>query len=333
MNYFLRTIIGLSIIMLAVSVTATSCNKVAGDKSNSNNNSGGGNNGGGSGGGFSCSTASCLELSIPTAANGYAKLVDKTNVVVNAAGLATAITPLSDADDPDRSFADATTLNRNKELFEVKYPGATGSLVLVNRKDITTNSMTLDVAKNPCDESSESGDNTYAESGKHCLTFVNRGGTVGFHSFLGTVFKNPNTTTHARGTMMCFQVFGKRAGGTYVAVDDTVISEESLGQTCDIAVVNNAPNSDATLDAAIEIDNNWVDPSAGSTTEVELYAVGFDISGKTIPHFLHTADNFNLAKLIAGVDNATFKKILEHNKWRDLRFKVKIVKSAEYSGL
>ena len=327
MNKFLRTIIWLSIVLLAMSVTATSCNKVGGDKSNNNNNN---NNNNPGGGGFSCSTASCLELSIPTPANGYAKIVDKTNVVVNAAGLAAAINPLSHADDARRSFAHATTLGMNKELFEVKYPGATGSLVLVNRKDITTNSMTLDVATGRCDEGSESGDNTYAESGKHCLSFVARGGTVGFNSYLGTVFKNPNTTTHARGTMMCFQEFGDKSSGSFVEVNDTIISGVSLGQACHIAVVNNAPNSDATLDNAIEIDNNWVDPSAGSTTEVELYAVGFDISGKTIPGFLPTADNFTLAKLTAGVNNATFKKLLDNNSWRDLRFKVKIVKSADF---
>ena len=44
MNYFLRIFIWLSMVLLALSVTAVSCNKVGGDKSNNNNNSGDSNN-------------------------------------------------------------------------------------------------------------------------------------------------------------------------------------------------------------------------------------------------------------------------------------------------
>ena len=68
--------------------------------------------------------------------------------------------------------------------------------------------------------------------------------------------------------------------------------------------------------------------NAGSTKEIILYAVGIDITGKPINRFL--PDSFDLAAFTGGVDNATFKKLLENNNWRDLKFKVKIVKSANY---
>ena len=99
-------------------------------------------------------------------------------------------------------------------------------------------------------------------------------------------------------------------------------------------------------DAAEEIDDAWV--TSGTTTkEVELYAIGILVDGKT-PSELATALGFTVtAGAAAGADgngltefnkawdNAAFKKFLNdaNQEWADLKFKVKIVKSTEYAKL
>lgn len=57
--------------------------------------------------------------------------------------------------------------------------------------------------------------------------------------------------------------------------DDTVFNKEKFA-FCSLGVVN------TDLGGPVKIDDNWADSKVGSTTEVEFYAIGIDISGKKV---------------------------------------------------
>ena len=336
MRHFLRIFIGLSIVLLAMSVTAFSCNtdflkKLNNPNTNTNDSgSGSGGGGGGTGGG---TTIPKLELVAHNfyAMNGvkFSKIKDKTNVLISAKLLADALMPHPGRNDAERAFNQGG--GGRDFVFTINYPGNKTTMIFVNRKDVTTNEIALGAAKpanNNCqDTGTETGDNTLAgePGGGHCRVYDNGNSSIGVYSHLGTVFDNPNTTTHARAALRCS---GWVRDNTQVITDplrDTSVlnSISNFEKGCMINMVNN------NLASTVTINDNWLDDTA-SVKEVELYAVGIDVEGKTIPQLLPAADNFTLTKFAGAIDNATFQKMLKHNGWADLRFKVKIVKAADY---
>ena len=138
MNKFLRTIIWLGIIMLALSVTALSCNKAGGDNKNNNNNPGGGGGGGDSG----PPKAEIIFTNFDTA---VAEMVNGT-IELKASGFSA--TPVSaDVTGPDADDIVNSTSGAFKKAFEIvmKSGGtlATGGLVMVGPGNLGVNDFSL----------------------------------------------------------------------------------------------------------------------------------------------------------------------------------------------
>lgn len=324
----LKSILAIGIIAFAVSITAVSCGKTAGG---GNNNSGGGNSGGGDGGSGGC-TGICPTTNLTlSASKNYVKVSDNT-VTINAAGLAGDIIPYSDADPANRGFYDieAAAGGNIKSLFDIAYPGAingtSAGLYFVNRAHVTKDTITMPAATTTC-PSHETDEALLAASaaGGMCRFHNNPGGDrFVFVSYLGAVFNNTDTANHARGTIVCATDLAKTSssGGPREVVSDTTIFNGDFRVLCQIAMVNSG------LGTGVEIDDAWVGDS-DSTTEVEFYAIGIDVTGKTIPKW-SDASGYNLAEFRKAHDNAAFKKLLQNNPWGELRFKVKIVKSTDF---
>lgn len=259
--------------------------------------------------------------------NAYVKISGDT-VTINANELAKAIAPNSDSADSGRGYDDASGAE-SVFLFSLKYPGATSAMILVNRAHVTKDAISLPSARGAICSSSESGDNALADTagGGHCRIYTAGANAMEIYSYLGTVFNNTKNETHARGIMRCDTRLREFDSKNYLSkiLSDTVIFNQLNRSDCSFAMVNNG------LGRGVEINDAWVNNS-GSTTEVEFYAIGIDLSDKTIPQF-SDAPGYGLAEFIKEHDNTATKNLLKKNKWGDLRFKVKIITSTDFAAL
>lgn len=326
MKQILRLLVAIGVITFAVSITAVSCGKTAGG----GNNSGSGNNGGGGCTGICPTTNLVLIPDSPPLA--WVKVSGDT-VTINAAGLAAAAIPLSDADPANRGAHDATAVDQRTTVFKIIYPGIAnnvGMYFVVGRSHVTKDTITMpatvtELAKCPSNEDTE---NTLAAAGNAaCIVHYVPANRLYFYNYLGTVFNNTDTANHARGIMQCNATLFKDVpllGSNEVISDTTIFNRDSVA-ICDIVVVNNDGGA-----SAAEIDDAWV-THAASTTEVEFYAIGIDVSGKTIPQFSN-APGYGFTEFKKAHDNAAFKRLLQNNEWGELRFKVKIVTAADFTA-
>lgn len=330
MKQILKILLATGIVLLAALISAGSCDIKLPPASGTNTNGGNGGNGDGNGGGDGGCTGICPSTNLTLSTRVPISKINNNIVSVNAGLWGMSRNSHSDADDNNRGYDDAVRGTKGV-LFDIKYPGATAAIFFVGRSHITKDTITMKAATAPsaatC-SSSETGDNALAASagGGHCRVYENStGDSIDTYNYLGTVFNNTKTGTHARGMMRCFSIL---VSFDETAMMDAVITDNvpfnGLGQlTCNLAAVNSGGTG--------EINDAWVADS-GSTTEVELYAIGIDISGKTIAQ-LSDDPSFNLSRFVGDMDNATIKKLLEKNKWGELKFKVKLVTQAQFDLL
>lgn len=342
MNNSLKILLVVGVIAFSASIMATSCDKDGG---------GGGNNANG------LVPTTNLTLWVNPLDKSFIKVSDNT-VIVNATGMSSPVdstaNPHSAADDKDRGFRSAA--NKSLYLFYVLYPGPTdkdsATMIFVNRAHVTKDTIALkampnarsSTASDDCKIGSESSENDFAKlaEGAHCRYFWsdnNADGTpdngIGIDSYLGTLFNNTDTANRARGTMQCesaLQRIEKKTGtdgrtrenGTLI--NDTTLLNTSGSSSCRLAMINNGGSA-----AAAEIDDAWVTDSK-STTEVELYAIGVNVTDKPIPKW-SDAPGYGLDEFRKAHDNAAFKRLLKNNPWGELKFKVKFITSTDFAAL
>lgn len=345
-NTILKSILALGIVAFAASMLAISCDKDEGGNNNSTDNPpnvGGGGSGGGNDFLDCAGLCTPLALEIQPATQyktRYLKIKDNT-VYINAGVWASKVTPLSDGTNTNRGFADvvAARISHSEGMFDIKMPSAISSMIFVNRKHVDKDSITLSAFDADCTSSSETADNALAAKagGGHCReygsTFSNTSNRIDIKSYLGTVFDNPNTTTHARGTMRCGMSLKNltQDSSNFDKISDTVrFTVGDSWNVCHIGVINND------LGANVEINDDWVRDS-DSVTEMEFYAIGIDVARKTIPEFSSTP-GYGLTEFVKEHDNVAFKKLLEKKAgerkwWGELKFKVKFVTSTEFATL
>ena len=274
-----------------------------------------------------CNVGECLEIKVSTGSENKIKIVDKTNIIINAGAMPKSFEPISRVGPYTGLEAGVEDLAA-RNLFYVTRKGSYSSMVLVNRSHVTKDTIALDAAKPNCNNTSEEADNLLAkrEIGGTCRTYKDGTNLLSYQSYLGTVFNNTDTQK-ARITMGCRGFLSVSQNANEPPITDNTKFIRYGDAICYLRVINDYLNGLRYK----EINDDWVDgPGGTATEEVEFYATSFDVSEKTMPQFLPASENFNLAKYNKAIDNATFKKLFDHNLGEDFKFKVKIVKSTDY---